>query len=105
VTFTGGRVFIVLGSTIPLTNNATERLIRHFDPHSQNLAGFDSLEAGRFAPCSSAGAQRRAGGGYPKVKTVKFESVSCWGQVPPVNTSDSEARVCKTRRFDLSERK
>lgn len=29
---------------IPLTNNATERLIRRFDQHYQNFAGFDSLE-------------------------------------------------------------
>jgi len=32
---------------IPLTNNATERLIRRFDQHYQNLAGFDSLETAR----------------------------------------------------------
>jgi transposase-like protein len=29
---------------IPLTNNATERLIRRFDQHYQNFAGFDSIE-------------------------------------------------------------
>lgn len=29
---------------IPLTNNATERLIRRFDQHYQNFAGFDSFE-------------------------------------------------------------
>jgi len=29
---------------IPLTNNATERLIRRLDQHYQNFAGFDSLE-------------------------------------------------------------
>jgi transposase-like protein len=32
---------------IPLTNNATERLIRRFDQHYQNFAGFDSLETAR----------------------------------------------------------
>jgi hypothetical protein len=32
---------------IPLTNNATERLIRRFDQHYQNCAGFDSLETAR----------------------------------------------------------
>jgi transposase-like protein len=33
---------------IPLTNNATERLIRRFDQHYQNFAGFDSLETARI---------------------------------------------------------
>ena len=33
---------------IPLTNNATERLIRRFDQHYQNFAGFDSLQTARF---------------------------------------------------------
>jgi len=32
---------------IPLTNNATERLIRRFDQHYQNFAGFDSIETAR----------------------------------------------------------
>jgi len=32
---------------IPLTNNATERLIRRFDQHYQNFAGFDSFETAR----------------------------------------------------------
>jgi transposase-like protein len=32
---------------IPLTNNATERLIRRLDQHYQNFAGFDSLETAR----------------------------------------------------------
>ncbi len=32
---------------IPLTNNATERLIRRFDQHYQTFAGFDSLETAR----------------------------------------------------------
>jgi transposase-like protein len=32
---------------IPLTNNATERLIGRFDQHYQNFAGFDSLETAR----------------------------------------------------------
>jgi transposase-like protein len=32
---------------IPLTNNATERLIRRFDQHYQNFAGFDSLSTAR----------------------------------------------------------
>jgi transposase-like protein len=32
---------------IPLTNNTTERLIRRFDQHYQNFAGFDSLETAR----------------------------------------------------------
>lgn len=32
---------------IPLTNNATERLIRRFDQHYQNFAGFESLETAR----------------------------------------------------------
>jgi transposase-like protein len=32
---------------IPLTNNATERLIRRFDQHYQNFASFDSLETAR----------------------------------------------------------
>ena len=32
---------------IPLTNNATERLIRRFDQHYQNFAGFDSRETAR----------------------------------------------------------
>jgi transposase-like protein len=32
---------------IPLTNNATERLIRRFDQHYQNFAGFDSLDTAR----------------------------------------------------------
>ena len=32
---------------IPLTNNATERLIRRFEQHYQNFAGFDSLETAR----------------------------------------------------------
>jgi transposase-like protein len=32
---------------IPLTNNATERLIRRFDQHYQNFAGFNSLETAR----------------------------------------------------------
>jgi hypothetical protein len=32
---------------IPLTNNATERLIRRFDQHYQNFAGFDSVETAR----------------------------------------------------------
>ena len=32
---------------IPLTNNAAERLIRRFDQHYQNFAGFDSLETAR----------------------------------------------------------
>jgi len=35
-------------SFIPLTNNATERLIRRFDQHYQNFAGFDSLQTARF---------------------------------------------------------
>ena len=30
---------------IPLTNNTTERLIRRFDQHYQNFAGFDSFES------------------------------------------------------------
>jgi transposase-like protein len=34
-------------SLIPLTNNTTERLIRRFDQHYQNFAGFDSLETAR----------------------------------------------------------
>ncbi|MGC9347901.1 MAG: IS66 family transposase [Anaerolineae bacterium] len=33
---------------IPLTNNATERLIRRFDQHYQNFAGFDSLATARI---------------------------------------------------------
>lgn len=33
---------------IPLTNNATERLIRRFDQHYQNFAGFNSLETARI---------------------------------------------------------
>jgi transposase-like protein len=32
---------------IPLTNNATERLIRRLDQHYQNFAGFDSMETAR----------------------------------------------------------
>jgi transposase-like protein len=32
---------------IPLTNNTTERLIRRFDQHYQNFAGFDSIETAR----------------------------------------------------------
>ena len=32
---------------IPLTNNATERLIRRFEQHYQNFAGFDSLATAR----------------------------------------------------------
>jgi transposase-like protein len=32
---------------IPFTNNATERLIRRFDQHYQNFAGFDSLHTAR----------------------------------------------------------
>jgi transposase-like protein len=32
---------------IPLTNNATERVIRRFEQHYQNFAGFDSLETAR----------------------------------------------------------
>jgi transposase-like protein len=32
---------------IPLTNNVTERLIRRFDQHYQNFAGFDSIETAR----------------------------------------------------------
>jgi len=32
---------------IPLTNNATERLIRRFEQHYQNFAGFDSIETAR----------------------------------------------------------
>jgi transposase-like protein len=32
---------------IPLTNNATERLIHRFDQHYQNFAGFDSIETAR----------------------------------------------------------
>jgi transposase-like protein len=32
---------------IPLTNNATERLIRRLDQHYQNFAGFDSIETAR----------------------------------------------------------
>ena len=32
---------------IPLTNNATERLIRRFEQHYQNFAGFDSLPTAR----------------------------------------------------------
>ena len=34
--------------SIPLTNNATERLIRRFDQHYQNFAGFNSLETARI---------------------------------------------------------
>jgi hypothetical protein len=34
-------------SLIPLTNNATERLIRRFDQHYQNFAGFDSIQTAR----------------------------------------------------------
>jgi hypothetical protein len=33
---------------IPLTNNATERLIRRFDQHYQNFAGFNSVETARI---------------------------------------------------------
>jgi len=32
------------------------------------------------------------------------ESVSRWGRATPVNTSDSDARVCKTRPYDMIER-
>jgi hypothetical protein len=32
---------------IRFTNNATERLIRRFDQHYQNFAGFDSIETAR----------------------------------------------------------
>ena len=32
---------------IPLTNNTTERLIRRFEQHYQNFAGFDSIETAR----------------------------------------------------------
>ena len=32
---------------IPCTNNATELVIRRFDPHYQNFCGFDSLASAR----------------------------------------------------------
>jgi len=49
--------------TVPNTNNAAKRLIRRFDPHSQNFYGFESLDSARcfiavfersyrFTPCS-----------------------------------------------------
>ena len=61
------------------------------------LAGASALLwSSQTANASPSGASARVG--------LAVESVSRWGRATPVNTSDSDARVCKTRPYDMIER-